>query len=88
MKVKYSKGFLKQLAKIPSETRIKIEKFAFEELPNSTSLADTGKIEKMQGYKGYYKARFGAYRVGFKMENEIMILQAVMNRKEIYRFFP
>ena len=49
MNVVYQKKFLKQLAQIPSTTRIKIEKFAFEELPVARSIAELGVIEKMQG---------------------------------------
>ena len=33
MKIEYRKRFLKELSKIPSENRLKIEKFVFEELP-------------------------------------------------------
>jgi mRNA interferase RelE/StbE len=88
VKVHYSKRFLKKLARTPSQIRTKIEKFAFEELPNAASMAETGKIERMQGYGGYYKARFGSHRVGIKVENGTLILQVVMDRKEIYKFFP
>lgn len=88
MKIHYSKKFLKQLARIPSDIRTKIELFVFEELPCATSVAETGKIEKMQGYDIYYKARFGAYRVGIRIEQNALMLEVVMNRKEIYKFFP
>jgi mRNA-degrading endonuclease RelE of RelBE toxin-antitoxin system len=33
MIVEYRKRFLKELSKIPSKTRLKIEKFVFEDLP-------------------------------------------------------
>jgi len=88
VKVSYRKKFLKQLAQLPSGTRSKVETFAFEELPNAASIAEVGSIEKMQGYRGFYKARFGAYRVGMKVESETLILQVVMDRKDIYKFFP
>jgi mRNA interferase RelE/StbE len=88
MKVKFKKTFLKQLADLPKEFRDKIETFVFEELPHLSSIAESGKIEKMQGYKGYFKIRFGSYRVGLKSETDEVIVQIVMHRKEIYRFFP
>lgn len=86
MKVLYQKKFLKQL--VPSDTRAKIEKFAFEDLPNANSIAEMGKIEKMKGYSGFYKARFGSYRVGIKLEQDTLILKVVMDGKEIYKLFP
>lgn len=60
MKVSYSKKFLKQLAQLPSRVRSEGETFVFEQLPNASSIAEVGSIEKMQGYRGFYKARFGS----------------------------
>ncbi|MBA3631753.1 MAG: type II toxin-antitoxin system RelE/ParE family toxin [Acidobacteria bacterium] len=88
MQIKLKKRFLKQLANLPKEVRERIEVFVFEQLPNLASIAESGKIEKMQGFDDYFKIRFGSYRVGLKLENDEIIVQIVMHRKEIYRFFP
>lgn len=88
MKIAYSKKFLKQLADVPSQTREKIEQFVFAELVSVSSISQVGKIEKMQGYDGFYKIRFGDYRIGLQIENGTVILKTVMHRKEIYKFFP
>ncbi len=88
MKVKYSKKFLKQLAAVPSDIRSKIESFVFEELVSTLSIYEIGKVEKMKGYDGFYKVRFGNYRLGLVVENEIITVKTVMHRREIYKFFP
>lgn len=88
MKVEYSKKFLKQLAAVPSDIRLKIESFVFEELVSSLSIYEIGKVEKMKGYDGFYKVRFGNYRLGLVLENEIVAVKTVMHRREIYKFFP
>ncbi len=88
MKVSYRKKFLKQLAGLPLTTRNQVETFVFEQLPNAESIAELGVIEKMQGHRGYYKSRFGSYRVGMKVEDDTLILKIVMDRKDIYKFFP
>jgi mRNA interferase RelE/StbE len=88
MKVKYSKKFLKQLAAIPSDIRSKIESFVFEELVLTLSIYEMGKVEKMKGYDGFYKVRFGNYRLGLVIENEIVAVKTVVHRREIYKFFP
>jgi mRNA interferase RelE/StbE len=88
MEVRYSKKFLKQLTGVPSETRVKIERFVFNELVSVSSIAVLGKVEKMQGYDGFYKVRFGNYRLGLVIENEMITAKAVMHRREIYKFFP
>ena len=88
MKVEYRKKFLKELSKIPSGTRSKIETFIFETLPEATSLSELGVVEQMKGYPGCYKIRFGSFRVGLRKEDETVILERVLHRKEIYRYFP
>jgi len=89
MQLKFKKKFLKQLADLPGDIRTVIEEFVFVELPRYRNLADAGIIEKMRGYDGYYKARFGSYRVGMKQESDgTLAVLLVMHRKEIYRFFP
>ena len=79
---------MKQLSKLPKDVRKRIEDFVFSELPNLSAVDESGKIEKMQGYESYFKDRFGSYRVGLKLADEEIIVQIVMRRKEIYRFFP
>ncbi|ODS32295.1 MAG: hypothetical protein SCARUB_02597 [Candidatus Scalindua rubra] len=90
MKVQYRKKFLKQLSRIPPEIRLKIEKFVFEELPCKSSISESGKIEKLSGYKNFYKVRFGIYRLGIESKNKtkILVIRTVMHRKEIYKYFP
>jgi len=88
LKVEYHKRFLKELSRIPSHTRSKIERFAFEELPNAISIHDTQKIEQMKGYPTYYKVRFGEYRVGLKLKDDLIIFERALHRRDIYRYFP
>ncbi len=88
MQIKFKKSFLKQLVKLPKDVREKIETFVFEELPAFDAISDSGRIERMQGYERFYKIRFGSYRVGLMTVDKEIIVQIVMHRKEIYRFFP
>ena len=88
MIVEYQKRFLKELSKIPTETRLKIEKFVFEDLPKDESIYEVGVIEQMKGYRSYYKVRFGSYRIGLKIENEKAVFERALHRRDIYRYFP
>lgn len=88
MRVEYRKKFLKQLAELPATVRPKIEQFAFENLAQAGSIFELGKIEKMQGYDDFYKVRFGDYRVGLIVKDDVVVVATVMHRKEIYKFFP
>ena len=88
MKIKYRKRFLKELSKIPSKTRMRMENFVFEELPKANSIVELRKVERLKGYTSYHKIRFGSYQIGLKLENETVILERALHRKDIYRFFP
>ena len=87
MKVEFRRKFLKELAKVPTKTQTKIEFFVFTTLPAIKTLSAVGNIEAMRGYHGYYKVRFGSYRIGLKLEGETIIREKVLHRKEIYRYF-
>ena len=88
MKIKYRKKFLKELSKIPSDIRLKIEVFVFEQLPEANSIHQLGRVEQMKGYPFCFKVRFGSYRIGMKMQDDVIILEKALHRKDIYRHFP
>lgn len=88
MEVEYRKKFLKELSKLPSTTADDIEEFVFDTLPKYQNLEEIGKIEKMTGYKNYFKIRFGDYRVGIQRIDQSIIIETVKHRKKIYQFFP
>jgi mRNA interferase RelE/StbE len=87
--IEYTKRFLKDLAKLPSNVQSRIEAIVFQ--PSlSTNPFGSGHIEKMQGYSDKYKIRMGQYRVGLTIDNEtqMLIFERVAHRREIYRIFP
>jgi len=88
MKVSYHKKILKELALIPQPSRIGIEHFVFDELPLLNNFIEIKGVEKMTGYKGYFKIRFGDYRLGFYFGGDGIILERILHRKEIYRYYP
>jgi len=83
MKINYRKRFLKELSQIPSETRLRIEDFVFKDLPKANSIFKLGNVEQIKGYSSYYKIRFGSYRIGLKIENNTVILERALHRKDI-----
>jgi mRNA interferase RelE/StbE len=88
MKIFYQKKFLKDLSKLPSPQRKKIEDFVFVELPSISSFNQLHHTERMIGYPHYYKIRFGDYRLGFHFAEDKLTLERVLHRKEVYRYFP
>jgi len=87
--VRYYRRFYKELAKIPSPTRKEIEEIAFSEEIRENPF-QPGRIEKLTGYKRYYKISFGDYRVGLKIDKKSKTVEfrRALHRKDIYRKFP
>lgn len=56
MEVRYSKKFLKQLAAVPSQTRVKIEGFVFNELVSVSSISGLGKLKKCKVMMDFIKS--------------------------------
>ena len=88
MKVVYRKRFLKDLAAIPSSYRERIEVFVFEDLPSARSLEETGRFERLTAHPRFYKARFGAYRIGVRKQGGKVTLERAFHRSRMYRRFP
>ena len=59
-----------------------------EQIQKTDQLTQIPNLKKMKGYKNAYRIRFGEYRIGLLFENNSIKLSRVMNRKEIYRYFP
>jgi mRNA interferase RelE/StbE len=88
MKVLVNKKFLKDLVTVPAKERTKIEKLVFTDASNYTSLVQIPHVGKLKGYRNYYKIRFGDYRIGLKYEDDTLIFERVLHRKDIYRYYP
>jgi len=88
-KVRHGRTFLKDLARLPAGVRRKIEAVVFGETIKKDPFLG-GKVEKMVGYREYYKIRFGSYRVGLKIDRELRVIEfrRALHRKDIYRRFP
>ncbi len=88
-RTRFTKTFLKELAKLPEKYRIQIESFVFGDAVKENPFA-TGKLEKLIGYEEYYKARFGVYRVGIRINDveKVIEFRRVRHRRDIYQKFP
>jgi len=89
MKLAYGKRFLRDLAKLPSPARDRIEHLVFEELPDlDLSEPSTIRLKPLKGFQGFYRLRLGSYRIGIERKGTRWILRRVLHRKDIYRYFP
>ncbi len=88
MKVIVTKQFEKDADKeINKAMQLKLS-LLIEAMQQAASIDAITNVKKIKGYKTAYRARIGEYRIGFILENDTIKLSRVMNRKEIYRYFP
>ena len=88
MEIRVNKTFLRELAKIPASQRKKIEQFVFNDAAAFQRQENIPNLRKLKGYKNFYRIRFGNYRAGIRIENDILIFERLLHRKDIYKFYP
>lgn len=58
------------------------------QVETAPSLHEIKNMKKLTGYDIYYRIRVGDYRIGIKVENDIVFFVVIEHRKDIYKKFP
>ena len=45
-------------------------------------------VKPMQGWSSYYRIHIGEYRLGLKLEGDVVVVLRFLHRRDIYRRFP
>ena len=88
MIVEFKKTAIKDINKLPKDYKISISNYLFQELPKHSSINDIRNIVKIKGYDNYFMIRIASYRIGFSYSNNKIVIYRVMNRKDLYKYFP
>ncbi len=88
MKTTFKASFLKAIKKIDSDQLKADIANAILNVESAESLRQISQLKKLEGYKQYYRIRIGDYRIGIKIEADIVIFVDIDHRKNIYRIFP
>lgn len=86
MKIAIDRSFERDVKKLPKQAQLQIKEI-IEQVQSSALLSDFGPT-KMEGVKNAFRIRSGNYRIGFYLEGDTVIFSRVLDRKEIYRYFP
>jgi mRNA interferase RelE/StbE len=88
MNVLFEKKFLKDILAV-SDKKIKtsVEQVIIS-LEKAGSLHEISNLKKLKGEKNAYRIRVGDYRIGLYVYEKHIVLARLLNRKEIYRYFP
>ena len=88
MKTEYKSSFVKDLKKVKSgDVKQRLLK-VMEQVENCQNLLEIENVKKLHGAKDYYRIRIGEFRVGLKVEDNVVIFIRFLDRKDIYRYFP
>lgn len=88
MIVKIDSSFEKDTKKIKDKPLLVKLYDVIELCLNASQLNDVPHCKKMSAYKSYYRIKFGDYRIGLRVENDELIFERILHRKDIYRYFP
>ncbi len=88
LEIRINKIFLKELSHVPKPERARAEHFIFKDAKNFNSLSDIPNLKKLKGFKHYYRIRFGEYRAGITIRDNILVFERLLHRKDIYKYFP
>ena len=88
MIVKIDASFEKDIKKIKDKLILLKLKGIIEFCLDVQQLSQIPNAKKMTGFKNYYRIKLGDFRIGIRIENDEIIFERILHRKEIYRFFP
>lgn len=88
MNVEFKNSFLTDLRKIKSEKIVLLVKEIIDDLMVVDDLNRVKNIKKLSGFKNAYRIRILNYRIGIFLVNHTIIMVRILNRKDIYKYFP
>ena len=88
MKIEFLSGFEKDLSQTRDKRLAKIILECIGLFENASKLKDIPNIKQLKGHPSAYRFRKGKYRIGFYLEDDIVVFAAFDNRDKIYLRFP
>jgi mRNA interferase RelE/StbE len=88
VKVAFRKSFQRDLKAITDKRLLKRVKEIIEAVETTDSLALLPNLKSLKGTRDYFRLRVGDYRVGLVIEPETVVFVRILNRRDIYRYFP
>ena len=88
MTATFRKSFLRDLKKLKDAKVRGRVRGVIEAVEEADSLSDLPEVKKMSGSSGYYRVRIGSHRIGLAVEGDEVEFVRVLDRKDIYKYFP
>jgi mRNA interferase RelE/StbE len=88
VELEFRDSFLKDINRIREKAIKKKIVAVITDVKSVPSLSALKNVKKMEGSEHYYRIRIGEYRIGVKLQNEVLVFLRCLHRKDIYRYFP
>jgi mRNA interferase RelE/StbE len=88
VKVEFRGSFAKDLKGVKDKSLLRRAKEVIEAIEKADSLDEVHNLKKLKGGGNYFRLKVGDYRVGIVLENDRIIFVRLLNRKDIYKYFP
>lgn len=88
MKVAFRESFLRDLRAIKDQSVLRRIREVIDNVEQADKPTDISNLKKLRGEGQYYRIRIGEHRLGLKIEADTVSFVRVLNRKDIYRYFP
>jgi len=82
MKVEFKTSFLSDLRKVNNQKIVLLVKEIIDELKKVKNL------KKLSGFDNAFRIRVRNYRIGKFVVDQTIVLVRILNRKDIYKYFP
>jgi mRNA interferase RelE/StbE len=88
MKVDFKKSFLKDEKKIKNNKLKSLIAECIIQVESAENIISIKNLKKLSGYDAYFRIRIGDYRIGVKIEKNVVYFVVFEHRKEVYKKFP
>ena len=88
MKVGFRESFLKDLVRVKDKRLLQRVRATIESVEKVGSLERLPGLKKLKGGGSFYCLRIGDFRAGLFVDGDRVIFVRLINRKDIYRYFP
>jgi len=89
VKTEFTKSFARDLRTRRNDGKfLDSVKEIIEEIESAETVIDICNLKKLKGESAYYRIRFGNYRIGVRIQGDLVVFIRALHRKDIYRYFP
>lgn len=88
MKIEFLSKFNHDLNKIHLKSVKHSLSRVIEVMQSAETLAEIPNVKKLQGFKSAYRVLIGDYRIGIFVDGNTIQFARILNRKDIYKYFP